>query len=90
GLARDAVDAVCQNKRVIVHRRQAASHGSMLVMLTASAAAYDALHTLPHYFPSATAHSVFRTPIAVRFGIPDNPLPSNTPHPDKTPLISVS
>ncbi|WP_205863405.1 hypothetical protein, partial [Pseudomonas viridiflava] len=52
GLARDAVDAVYQKKRVIVHRRQAASHGSMLVMLTASAAAYDALHILPHYFHS--------------------------------------
>lgn len=27
-------------------------HGSMLVMLTASAAAYDALHILQHYFSS--------------------------------------
>ncbi|WP_205869968.1 hypothetical protein, partial [Pseudomonas viridiflava] len=26
-LAGDAVDAVCQENRVIVHRRQAASHG---------------------------------------------------------------
>ncbi|MEE4101757.1 hypothetical protein, partial [Pseudomonas viridiflava] len=27
GLPGDAVDAVCQENRVIVHRRQAASHG---------------------------------------------------------------